>query len=151
MIDELNEMDDFILDEDENNLTFNKKSSKNLKTTALQIKFVGYATLIISGIYFLMYFINTFKYFGVGYRITGGFLFGLLFSMGGLALMVYCASTLIQYGNHLDKFLTRGKAFDLEAAFEKQRIYWTIVAVILVLMFFVAIFAFIGVLYPPNI
>lgn len=143
MFDELENFDHFVLDDDKNNSTITQTTLNHFQTISVLLRFFGFLSVLGAIGYFIQYFITTFNYLGIGFYLGIKFYIGVLITLAFLGAVVYSGVLLIQAGNYMNRYVTQGKSFDLEEAFEKQKVYWTTMSLLFLFGGVIALYSYV--------
>ena len=141
----MNEQDNLILDDSRVGSELTPKIIQDLKTTSGWLRYLGILGFIVSALAITGIFVTLFSLMGTrgsGHYYPGQFFIGMFVMVLFLGMVIYLSVLLYQYGNGIRSFIDKGKNYDLEEAFEKQKIYWTVSGVLatLVIGFYVLMF-----------
>lgn len=125
------ENDDWVLDDDYSNSQITPKMMTELNTTAGWMRYLGILGFIICLIVLLSTFFTLFSAFGASnsYRYNSEYFIGLIVNLFSMSFFLYLSVLMIQCANRIKKYHKTQKAFDLEDAFEKQKIYWMVAGI----------------------
>lgn len=112
------------------------KIMDDLKATAPWVRFIGIVGIVIAILYFLFALManNSIPSDGTG---------GIVGLMVAAVIMFALYLMLLQYGQNLSKFVATKDIKSLEQAFAKQRTFWLIVGIMMIILL---IFMVIGVI-----
>lgn len=143
------ETDDWVLDDDQTNSQITPKMMEELNATAGWLRYLGILGFILCLLGLLSTFITLFSAFGVSqsYRYNSGYFGGQIINLCSMSFFLYLSVLMVQYANRIKKYHQSQKAFDLEDAFEKQRIYWMVAGISMTLLLVLGfVLGFIGAL-----
>lgn len=141
------EDDDWVLDDDHSNSQITPKMMTDLNAAAGWMRYLGILGFIICALVLISTFITLFSAFGASnsYRYNSSYFAGLIINLFSMSFFLYLSLLMVQYANRIKKYQQTRKAFDLEEAFEKQKIYWMVAGISMTLVLVISfVFGFIG-------
>lgn len=141
------ENDDWVLDDDHSNSQITPKMMSELNTTAGWMRYLGILGFILCLLGLLSTFFTLFSAFGASnsYRYNSGYFGGLIINLFSMSFFLYLSVLMVQYANRIKKYHQTRKAFDLEDAFEKQKIYWMVAGISMTILLVIGfVLGFIG-------
>jgi len=135
------ENDDWVLDDDHSNSQITSRMMNDLNATAGWMRYLGVLGFIISFIVLISTFFTLFSAFGAktSFRYPPEYFGGLISNLFSMSFFLYLSVLMIQCGNRIKKYRQTNKAFDLEDAFEKQKIYWMVAAISMTLLIVISV------------
>lgn len=121
------------------NSQLSPKILDDLKATAPWLKFVGTTGIVIAILYFIIVMVLQSELQANG---NGG-LVGVLVAA---IIMFFLYLMLLQYGQNLGKFISTRDTKELEQAFAKQRTFWMVAGIMMILALVFVVIAVIAIL-----